>query len=261
MNLSALICNYLEKQNEQNENLAIDFHLASKHSKRFLLANMYRSRNVANNPNHMAIINFAEKSYPLAEKHLLSKHSEKSDLNVLLDNRTSKLVKSMKHKLTSDDLAELCWASCGKNKLGLRTIPSAGALYPLELYVFSIDTEIGEGIFHYRPSKQGLECISNSLPDLEQYMVTTKGLENTSAIFVTTAVFNRTVFKYDIRGYRYVLIEAGALSQNLSLKATELNYIATCLGGTSDVDIENMLGINGIDESVVNGIAITKKLM
>lgn len=259
MNLfkSMMICDKLEKRLEKDENLAIDFHLASKHGKRLILPNMYRSRNVVNNSNFRETISLPEKSYPLARKIKLNGHSEKSTLNSILDQRTSRVQQAVEYQLSANDLAELCWGCYGTNRYGRRTIPSAGALYPLEVYVFSINTEIGKGVFHYRPSTHTLEQISE-LPDLEQYMIVTKGFELSSAVFIITGIFNRMMFKYDIRGYRYVLLEAGAAAQNLSLKATELDFIATWMGGTADVVIEKILGINGVDESIVNGVMVTK---
>ena len=69
-------------------------------------------------------------------------------------------------------------------------------------------------------------------------------------------MFWRTRFKYGLRGYRFALLEAGHAAQNLLLAATALRVPALPLGGFFDARVEALLGIDGVDESVLYGIAL-----
>ena len=87
----------------------------------------------------------------------------------------------------------------------------------------------------------------------------TNGFENTSIIFLISGILDRISFKYGNRGYRYMLFEAEAISQNISLMSTNLKLVSTWFGGTADIIIENMLNIDGINESLLNCILINKE--
>lgn len=235
---------------------AKEFHINTKHSKRMILSNMYRSRKLINNPNFRKDISLPEKSYPFAKKISLPTIENNDELVSLLKNRRSQIKSSKKKVLTLKEISYLCWSMYGMNVKNTRTAPSAGALYPCEIYLLSLNTDLGKGIYHYRPKSNSLERIKDSLPEMDSYLMTTKGFENTSLIVITTGIIDRVTFKYDIRGYRYMLLEAGAIAQNLSLMATKFNLIATWFGGSSDVDIEKLLDIDGINESLINCVLI-----
>jgi SagB-type dehydrogenase family enzyme len=71
-----------------------------------------------------------------------------------------------------------------------------------------------------------------------------------------TAVFERTMSRYGPRGYRYVLLEAGHVAQNLCLVATELELGTLCLGGFRDAAINELLGLDPRGEGAVYAVAI-----
>lgn len=140
----------------------------------------------------------------------------------------------------------------------LRTVPSGGALYPLDLYVLAGRVESLEGgVYHYDPWRHVLECLprraSHAVADLTAYP---ELLEPASALVLVAAMFWRTRFKYALRGYRFALLEAGHVGQNLMLAATGLRIAALPVGGVYDRRVEETLGIDGVNESIVYAFAI-----
>ncbi|WNG31017.1 SagB/ThcOx family dehydrogenase [Cystobacter fuscus] len=134
----------------------------------------------------------------------------------------------------------------------LRAIPSAGALYPLELYLVVQRVEgLAPGLYHYRVARHALEVLevadqAERMPRMEREW----GMGSPSAFHVViSGVFERTMFKYHERGYRFVLIEAGMLGQNLTLLA-ECQDIRSCMaGGWGDDELNQLFGLDGGAES------------
>ena len=140
-----------------------------------------------------------------------------------------------------------------------RAVPSAGGLYPLELYVACNRVEaMAPGIHHFNVRDHSLEriqapcALAEMLPDL-MYQ---EFLEPASALCLLTAILPRTLRKYGARGYRYVLIEAGHVAQNISLRATELGLSTLCVGGFTDHRLNRRLRLNGSTEVALYGIAV-----
>ncbi|MBC7926558.1 MAG: SagB family peptide dehydrogenase [Bryobacteraceae bacterium] len=135
-----------------------------------------------------------------------------------------------------------------------RTIPSGGALYPLEIYLHASRVHgLDRGLYHFDPEDLNLdvlrtvdesERIANSLFQPELAL-------SAAAILMISAVFVRSTFKYGDRGYRFILIEAGHMVQNAVLVASELGLTATPVGGYLDREMDRYLGLDGITESVV----------
>lgn len=135
----------------------------------------------------------------------------------------------------------------------LRAVPSGGALYPLELYVLAQRVAgTPRGLYHYDPWRHVLECLPRgadwSAAELTAYP---ELLEPAAALVLVTAMFWRTRFKYALRGYRFALLEAGHLGQNVVLAAAALQLAALPVGGVFDARAEAVLGIDGVDESLV----------
>ncbi|HVM57452.1 MAG TPA: SagB/ThcOx family dehydrogenase [Gaiellaceae bacterium] len=162
-------------------------------------------------------------------------------------------------RLALADLATTLAAGYGAPRRDRRTVPSGGALYPLELYVAAacVD-ELDEGVFHFDPLRHVLEVLDRGpvgarlasatpLPEL---------VADAAAVVVCTAVFWRTRFKYGLRGYRFALLEAGHAVQNMLLAATALEITALPFGGTYDERLEELLGVDGVDESVVYAVVL-----
>ena len=137
--------------------------------------------------------------------------------------------------------------------------PSAGALYPLELYAISQEvTDLPDGLYHYSGWHHRLECLqsgiklSDLLPNLQEqhYII------GANVLLFLAAVFPRTMKKYGPRGYRYILLEAGHVAQNVCLLAAEQGLGTLCLGGFRDAYFNNLLGLDPRKAGVMYAIAI-----
>jgi SagB-type dehydrogenase family enzyme len=140
----------------------------------------------------------------------------------------------------------------------LRSAPSGGALYPLELYAILARVEgMRPGLYHFDPSRHALEQLRpGELGDrLRQAMVYPE-LADAAVFLAVTAMFWRTRFKYGLRGYRFALLEAGHVVQNALLAAHALGLAAAPVGGFFDRRLDELLGVDGVNESIVYGLAL-----
>ena len=134
--------------------------------------------------------------------------------------------------LTLQEISQLLWAAQGITAgWGGRTAPSAGALYPLELYVASPD-----GFYHYVPSDHTMELVSRDdlRPVIWEASLRQAPIRDAPVVFVITAVYERTAAKYGDRAERYALLEAGHAAQNLLLQAVALDLGAVVIGAFYD---------------------------
>lgn len=159
--------------------------------------------------------------------------------------------------LSVDDLSALLHASYGINGSVagtpqlLRTAPSGGALYPLELYVACQQISgLGRGLYHYDPPRHGLELIrplaAGAGRGLTPY---DELLERSAAFVVVTAMLWRSRFKYGQRAYRFALLEAGHVAQSFLLAAEARRLAATPVGGFFDRLVDEFLGVDGLYEA------------
>jgi SagB-type dehydrogenase family enzyme len=140
-----------------------------------------------------------------------------------------------------------------------RTVPSAGGLFPLELYVLAREVEtIADGIYHYNVRRHAVELVRHGrwFAEMDKMMVTAPFIANANLIFFLSAVFNRTQKKYGPRGYRYILLEAGHVAQNLCLAATGQNLGSLCMGGYIDSQLNRFMEYDGVSEAVVYSVAV-----
>lgn len=143
--------------------------------------------------------------------------------------------------LTREEVAQLLWAAQGITREGrYRTAPSAGALYPLELYVAD-----AEGVGHYMPQEHALErwLEEDRRPQLCKAALSQAAVCHAPAVFVLTAVFARTAQKYGDRATRYVWLEAGHAAQNLLLQAVALGLGAVPIGAFYDDQVHAALNL------------------
>jgi SagB-type dehydrogenase family enzyme len=144
--------------------------------------------------------------------------------------------------LTAAELGQLLWAAQGlTNERGLRTAPSAGALYPLELYLVT-----AEGVFHYEPHGHQLSAVRSDdrRAALYEAALSQEAVLRAPAVFVVTAVYARTEQKYGAeRSPRYVHLEAGHAAQNLLLEAVALGLGAVPIGAFHDEQVQEALGL------------------
>ncbi|MBL7183207.1 MAG: SagB/ThcOx family dehydrogenase [Anaerolineae bacterium] len=144
-------------------------------------------------------------------------------------------------KLTLEEISQLLWAAQGLTAAwGGRTAPSAGALYPLEVYVATAN-----GLYHYVP--QGHKVIIESQDDLRLGLweagLKQDAIRDAAAVFVITAVYERTAKKYGGRAERYVKLEAGHACQNILLQAVALRLGAVPIGAFYDDQVQAALSL------------------
>ena len=143
--------------------------------------------------------------------------------------------------LTLDELSQLLWAAQGITRdWGGRTAPSAGALYPLELYLV---TEAAA--YHYLPTEHGLVTLTTQ--DLRDALwdagLQQDALREAPATLVIAAIFERTATKYGDRASRYVYMEAGHAAQNVLLQAVALGLGAVPIGAFHEEQLAEALGL------------------
>ena len=151
-------------------------------------------------------------------------------------------------------------ASLGGNARFLRrSVPSAGGLYPLEPYVIARDVEgVEDGLHHYDVPGHGLRLLSRGdlLPALEPSLYPYTFVRDANVLVLLSAVFHRTQKKYGPRGYRYILLEAGHVGQNICLRAAELGLASLCMGGFVDSAFAALLGVDARHAGVVYAVAV-----
>jgi SagB-type dehydrogenase family enzyme len=172
--------------------------------------------------------------------------------------------------LALQDLATLLHLAYGvtRNNVGtiwprpFRTVPSGGALYPLEIYVHTVHVRgLTGGLYHYNPARNHLRLLveGDQSSRIANALVQRNLAEDASLIFFLTALFERSTFKYGDRGYRFILLEAGHVAQNLNLVANALELGAVNIGGFFDRQIDDFLGLDGVRHSTIYLVAIGER--
>ncbi len=149
--------------------------------------------------------------------------------------------------LTLADLGQLLWAAQGiTDRGGLRSAPSAGALYPLELYIAAGRIAgLAPGVYHYDPKSHALERIGDAdvRKALARAALHQAWVGNAPAVVVFAAVYARTERKYGERAERYIPIEIGHAAENLFLQAEDLALGTVAVGAFDDGAVARVLGL------------------
>ncbi|MCS7230867.1 MAG: SagB/ThcOx family dehydrogenase [Elusimicrobiota bacterium] len=161
------------------------------------------------------------------------------------------------YKISLEEISQLLWAAYGVSdeKSGFRTVPSAGATYPLEVYYL---TE--EGVFHYLPYNHSAESVIQK--DVRNLIVEAslgqRFIMEAAIDILLCAVYERTTLCYGERGYRYVYMEVGHSAQNISLQAISLGLDSVCIGAFYDEKLREIL-LLPIDVHPLYIVAIGKR--
>jgi SagB-type dehydrogenase family enzyme len=142
---------------------------------------------------------------------------------------------------------------------GLRTVPSGGGLFPLEVYVVPWRVEsVPLALYHFDPFRRLLERLRGGQleSDVRAAMFYDELAVGCGALFLISGVFWRTRFKYGLRGYRFALLECGHLAQNLLLAATAFGLGSVPIGGFYDRRADELLGLDGVNESTLYAVAV-----
>ena len=160
--------------------------------------------------------------------------------------------------LALGELSALLWAAAGvtarQDGFAFRTAPSAGGLYPIEHYVIANDVEgLEQGLYHYDVLGRALERLYAGdlrLP-IARAALDQRIAADAQAVFVWTAVLERSRWKYGERFLRYVLLDAGHIAENVALAATALG-LGTCqIAAFFDEEAAGILGVDPDVEPVV----------
>ncbi len=147
--------------------------------------------------------------------------------------------------LQLSELSQLLWSAQGiTHPQGFRTAPSAGALYPLELYVVAADVDgLEPGVYHYHTRSHRLARTGHGdlRRRLERCAVGQTWIGDAAAVVVFAAVYERTTRKYGERGERYVHMEVGHAAQNLFLQAEALGLDTVVVGAFHDDALAELL--------------------
>jgi len=144
-------------------------------------------------------------------------------------------------ELSTEELAQLLWAAQGVTRdWGARTAPSAGALYPLEVYVAT-----PRAFLRYIPSEhQAQALVEDDLrEEIWKASLRQDAIRHAPAVFVIAAVYRRTESKYGQRAIRYVHLEAGHAAQNILLQAVALDLGGVPIGAFDDQDLRSVLSL------------------
>jgi len=174
------------------------------------------------------------------------RHTSKTSVDEALSRRRS--IREYKdQRLKLEELSQLLWAASGiTSERGGRTAPSAGAKYPLEIFVVVGKVEkLESGIYRYRPQDHTL--IKTKDKDQRQELslaaIRQGPIKEAPVDLVVTAVYRRTMEKYGERGIRYVHIEVGHACQNIYLQAESLNLGTVEIGAFEDAKVKKALNL------------------
>jgi len=215
---------------------------------------------------HIAPADF-RKHYPEAEKIALVSElpKEPTDLWQTLQRRRS-IRQYGDAPMSRENLARLLWATQGITAQAgpyyLRTAPSAGALYPVETYlaVERVDG-IEPGLFHFDVLGFQLERLTDQPPGrfVSHAALDQAFMAKGSVIFIWSALLRRTMSKYGHRGLRYICMDVGHICQNLLLAATASGFDACPVAAFYDDEINELLDLDGEEESVIYMAAVGPK--
>ncbi len=150
--------------------------------------------------------------------------------------------------LTFQDVSQILWSAQGiTSPHGLRAAPSAGATYPMEIYLVASSVEgISPGAYRYIPAENSLQVISRGdiNRELSEAALGQDSVRRAAANLVIAADYGRTTRKYGDRGIRYVHIEVGHIAQNVYLQAEALRLGTVIIGAFYDDRVKGLLKID-----------------
>lgn len=141
--------------------------------------------------------------------------------------------------------------SWGRWQGGKRTAPSAGRLYPLELYIVAGNIDgIKPGVYKYKPQTHQLLDVldADKRSELATAALGQKWIASAPCVLVVGAVYKRTEVKYGERAPRYVHIEVGHAVENVCLQAVALDLGTTMVGAFKDDEVKKVIGMTNEEQ-------------
>ncbi|NLI70519.1 MAG: SagB/ThcOx family dehydrogenase [Firmicutes bacterium] len=155
-------------------------------------------------------------------------------------------------KLTRMQAGQLLWAAGGRGMSGdagiSRSAPSAGATYPLEIYLVAGDLEdTGPGLYHYLHHDHSLVMVQpgDLRMELARAALGQRAVARAPVSIIPVADYARTTGRYGERGYRYVHMEVGHVAQNIYLQSEALNLATVAIGAFDDDTVKEILAVRG----------------
>lgn len=214
---------------------------------------------------YRAVVHY--KTYPRFEKIPLKNKLTTTKLRKLIQNRRTRR-ESSKKILGIETLHSLLNLAAGRTGIpntqmsDFRAYPSAGARYPLELYIVSFKIDgLDSGIYHFSPLDRSLELLWKG-----DYLNKINGILDgalyefeslTKAFLIITSIEKRTTYKYGVEGKIFPYIEAGFMGANISLLLEEIGINTVVVGVQwCDEELGELLDLNPMNERVISGITI-----
>ena len=162
--------------------------------------------------------------------------------------------------LDVQQISQLLWSAQGiTSDWGGRTAPSAGATYPIEIYIVVNKSEtLTKGVYHYNNKDHSMQLIKKGFwgKKVSQASLGQASIEQAPVDIIITAVMQRTAERYGKRAERYVYMEAGHVGQNIYLQAESLGLGTVVIGAFNDDQVQKVLGI---EEEVMSIMPIGRK--
>lgn len=207
----------------------------------------------------------AYKVYSLMDQVPLASPTPRGQLESLIAARRS-VRNYTGESVSQEELGRMLFFSYGITdaRRGWRAVASGGGLYPLEIYAVALNVEgLERGIYHYNIERHCLDVVSREdrLGDLKECIWFEDILvDDAAVVFVVTAAFERSTLKYQDRGYRMVLMEAGEVAQNITLTAAGMELDVCLVGGFHDDNLSRLLEIDGFYEAPLVPIVVGRKI-
>ncbi|MCC6165986.1 MAG: SagB/ThcOx family dehydrogenase [Caldilineaceae bacterium] len=171
--------------------------------------------------------------------------SETSLEQALLQRRSVRAYQDAPLRLA--EIAQLLWAAQGvTHPEGYRTAPSAGALYPIEVYLVAGEVDgCAPGLYHYQPQQHRLAAVALGewRAALSSAALDQESVRDAPAAVVLTAVAGRTTPRYAERGIQYIHMEVGSVAQNIYLQAAALGLGTVFVGAFDDEAVRQVLNL------------------
>lgn len=156
------------------------------------------------------------------------------------------------------ELSQILWGSYGVTArewgYHLKTAPSAGALYPIEIYVASFNVDgLKKGIYHFNPKEMTLRGIfeGDFSREITHACLSQDFILSSAFTLILTAIPSRTIGRYRERGVRYILMDLGCIIQNIYLSLTALKMGGCVIGAFSDSAMNKIMNLNPEKELVL----------
>ena len=167
------------------------------------------------------------------------------DVSVEHALRMRRSVRSYKDDpLDLSEISQILWSAQGiTSRRRFRTAPSAGALYPLELYVIAGNVKrLSPALYKYNPHNHTLiKTVAGDMrSELSRAALNQSAIKKAPAVLLFCAVYERTTGKYGRRGVRYVHMEVGHAAQNVCLQAIALGLNTAVIGAFRDTEVKNI---------------------